>query len=89
MASIRQIYITLSTEDTLDIYKKFKKKARGLGQSYGGNQGCGYESLKIVIIEQFKIGDQETLGRREIYWQTQLRCFMENGGLAQCKRKEK
>ena len=69
--------------------QEIKNRIGGLGQHYGGNQGCGYENLKIDIIEQVKIGDQETLGRREIYWQNQLRCFMENGGQAQCKRKEK
>ena len=57
------------------------------GQHYGGARGCGYDNLKIMIIEQVEHGDSELLGRREIYWQTQLRCFIENGGKAQCKKK--
>ena len=69
--------------------QEIKNKIGGLGQHYGGTQGCGYENLKIMIIEQVEIGNHEVLGRREIYWQNQLRCFMENGGQAQCKRKEK
>ena len=69
--------------------QEIKNKIGGLGQHYGGVQGCGYENLKITIIEQVEIGNHEELGRREIYWQNQLRCFMENGGQAHCKRKEK
>ena len=69
--------------------QEIKNQIGGLGQHYGGARGCGYENLKIMIIEQVEHGDSELLGRREIYWQNQLRCFIENGGKAQCKRKEK
>jgi hypothetical protein len=69
--------------------QEVKNKIGGLGQHYGGVRGCGYENLKIMIIEQVEIGNHEVLGKREIYWQNQLRCFMENGGQAHCKRKEK
>ena len=62
-----------------------KKPDRGVG----GARGCGYENLKITIIEQVEVGNSELLGKREIYWQNQLRCFIENGGKSQCKRKEK
>ena len=57
--------------------QEIKKRIGGLGQHYGGQQGCGYASLK------------DLLARREIFCQNQLRCFMENGGHAHCKRKEK
>ena len=69
--------------------QEIKNKIGGLGKHYGGTQGSGYESLKIMIIEQVEIGNAELLATREIYWQNQLRCFMENGGQAHCKRKEK
>ena len=49
----------------------------------------GYENLKIIIIEKVENGNGELLGKREIYWQNLLQCFMENGGQAHCKRKEK
>ena len=69
--------------------QEIKNKIGGLGQHYGGNQGCGYESLRVIIIEKVETGNHEQLGRREIYWQNQLRCFTQNGGNAQCRRKEK
>ena len=49
----------------------------------------GHENIRIMIIEQVEIGNPDMLSTREIYWQNQLRCFMENGGQAHCKRKEK
>ena len=69
--------------------QEIKNQIGGLGQHYGGARGCGYENLKITIIEQVEVGNSELLGKREIYWQNQLRCFIENGGKSQCKRKEK
>ena len=69
--------------------QEIKNQIGGLGQHYGGARGCGYENLKIIIIEKVENGNGELLGKREIYWQNQLRCFMENGGQAHCKRKEK
>ena len=69
--------------------QEIKNQIGGLGQHYGGTRGCGYENLKIIIIEKVENGNGELLGKREIYWQNQLRCFMENGGQAHCKRKEK
>ena len=69
--------------------QEIKNRIGGLGQHYGGDRGCGYENLRITIIEQVEVGNHEMLGKQEIYWQNQLRCFMENGGQAHCKRKEK
>ena len=69
--------------------QEIKNQIGGLGQHYGGVNGCGYENLRITIIEQVEVGNGDQLGRREIFWQNQLRCFIENGGQAQCKRKEK
>ena len=67
--------------------QEIKNQIGGLGQHYGGARGCGYDNLKIVIIEKVEFGNSGLLGQREIYWQNQLRCFMENGGKAHCKRK--
>ena len=69
--------------------QEIKNKIGGFGQHFGGNQGCGYENVKIMIIEEVKNRNPDVLSRREIYWQNQLRCFIENGGQAQCKRKER
>ena len=69
--------------------QEIKNRIGGLGQHYGGQQGCGYASLKATIIERVEEGNPDLLARREIFWQNQLRCFMENGGHAHCKRKEK
>ena len=69
--------------------QEIKNRIGGLGQHYGGQQGCGYESMRAITIEQVKVGNPDMLAKREIYWQNQLRCFIENEGQAQCKRKEK
>ena len=69
--------------------QEIKKKTGGLGQHYGGNRACSYEDISIVLIEQVENGDRNLLADREQYWQHQLRAFVENGGNAQCIRKEK
>ena len=68
--------------------QEIRKKIGGLGQHYGGN-GCGYESIQLQIIDQVEIGDTKGLEDQEIYWQNQLRCYIQNGGNAHCRRKEK
>ena len=68
--------------------QEIKRQYGGLGHHYGGT-GCGYENISIMVIEQVEIGNHEELGDREIYWQNQLRAFVENGGNAHCYRKEK
>ena len=67
--------------------QEVKKKIGGLGHHYGG-QGCGYENLRITLIDQVERGNVEALAETELYWQHQLRCFIENGGGAQCRRKD-
>ena len=68
--------------------QEIKRAYGGLGHHYGGQSGCSYEDLSIQLIE--KIGDQtlETLAKREIFWQNQLRVYVQNGGRAHCYRKE-
>ena len=68
--------------------QEIKKKVGGLGQHYGGD-GCGYPNISIQIIEQVEVGDIKTLENQEIYWLNQLRCYIQNGGNAHCRRKEK
>merc|ERR1711875_214191 len=68
--------------------QEIKKKIGGLGQHYGGG-GCGYQNISIQIIEKVPEGDTKTLENQEIYWQNQLRCYIQNGGNAHCRRKEK
>ena len=68
--------------------QEIRKKTGGLGQHYGGN-GCGYQSIQLQIIEQVEVGNNRLLEEREIYWQNQLRCYIQNGGNAHCRRKEK
>ena len=68
--------------------QEIKKKIGGLGQHYGG-EGCGYQNISIQIIEKVQEGDTKALEIQEIYWQNQLRCYIQNGGNAHCRRKEK
>jgi hypothetical protein len=68
--------------------QEVKRKYGGLGKHYGG-QGCGYENLKIQIIYQVEDGNVEALAEAEVYWQNQLRCYIQNGGNAHCRKKEK
>ena len=68
--------------------QEIKKKTGGLGQHYGGT-GCGYDNLTLQIIDQVNQGDNKALEDQEIYWQNQLRCYIQNGGNAHCRRKEK
>ena len=67
--------------------QEVKRKIGGLGHHYGGS-GCGYENLRIRIIDQVEIGNLEALAETELYWQHQLRCYIENGGNAHCRRKD-
>ena len=56
---------------------------------YYGGRGCGYENLRIQIIDKVETGNVEALAEAEIYWQNQLRCYIQNGGNAHCRRKKK
>ena len=69
--------------------QEIKKSYGGLGHHYGGEKGCGYEYFSVQIIDQVEEGDKVALAEKEVYWQNQLRCFVQNGGHAHCYRKEK
>ena len=68
--------------------QEIKRKYGGLGHHYGGT-GCGYENFSVQIIDQVEQGDKVALAEKEVYWQNQLRCYVQNGGQAHCYRKEK
>ena len=68
--------------------QEIKNRIGGLGNHYGGD-GCGYENLRIQIIDQVEIGDKIALAEAEIYWQNQLRVYIQNGAKAHCRRKER
>ena len=42
----------------------------------------------ITLIEQVREKKIEFLAKRELYWQHQLRVYIENGHNAHCKKKE-
>ena len=69
--------------------REIKNKIGGLGHHYGGERGCGYQNISIQIIDQVESGNVEALAQAELYWQDQLRVFLENGGKAHCRRREK
>ena len=70
--------------------QEIKKDIGGLGHHYGSGKGCTYPNdFSIQIIDQVDAGDKEALAQREVYWQNQLRVYVQNGGHAHCYRKEK
>ena len=69
--------------------QEIKKKTGGLGHHYNETSGgCGYENFSVILIEQVREKTVEFLAEREVYWQHQLRTFVENGCRAHCYRKE-
>ena len=67
---------------------EIKNKTGGLGHHYGGPGGCGYENLSLTIIEQVEEKNLLFLAERELYWQYQLRVYIENGYRNHCRKKE-
>ena len=68
--------------------QEVKRVTGGLGHHYGGPGGCGYDNLTLTIIEQVEEKNMEFLARRELYWQHQLRVYLENGYRNHCRKKE-
>ena len=68
--------------------QEIKKMTGGLGHHYGGQGGCGYENLTLTIIEQVEEKNMQFLAQRELYWQHQLRVYIENGYRNHCRKKE-
>ena len=65
-----------------------KKKVGGLGNHYHAENGCGYENLEIMIIDQATEGNENQLRDKELFWQHQLLAFRENGGNGHCVKNE-
>ena len=68
--------------------QEIKNRIGGLGHHYGGENGCGYKNLTIQVIDQVEQGNHQALSDLELYWQHQLRCFVENGANGHCYKKE-
>ena len=68
--------------------QEIKKEVGGLGHHYGGSGGCGYQNMSIIIIEEVETKTKAHLAEREVYWQHQLRVYVENGSNGHCYRKE-
>ena len=68
---------------------EIRNQKGGLGHHFGGQNGCGYQNVRIKLIDQVEKGDKIGLENSEVYWQNQLRCYVENGGGGHCYRKEK
>ena len=70
--------------------QEIKKIYGGLGHHYGAKKGCEYpKHFSVQIIDKVEAGDKAALAEKEVYWQNQLRCYVQNGGHAHCYRKEK
>ena len=68
--------------------QEVKKQIGGLGHHYGGGGGSSYDDFKVTLIEQVKERTKEFLAERELYWQHQLRVYVQNGHKAHCYRKD-
>ena len=68
--------------------REIKNKIGGLGHHYGGTQGCSYENFILHIIDKVEDGNVQALAQSEVYWQEQLRVYLENGGNGHCRRRE-
>ena len=62
--------------------REIKLKSDGVGEHFNE---CGYENFSVILIDQIEISDKVTnkkaLKTTELYWQHQLRTYVENGGI--------
>ena len=84
----RKIYPTVQ-EETFWPQAANEQYYRGLGHQYGGPRVCGYSNISMQIIEKVNQGDHSQLAKREVYWQNEIRCLVQNGVGGHCYRKEK
>ena len=68
--------------------QEIKNQRGGLGHHYGGSGQCGYQDISITLIEQVEEKTPEFLAERELFWQHQLRAYVQNGANAHCYRKD-
>ena len=68
--------------------QEIKNQIGGLGHHYGGEGGCGYGNFQVTLIEQVQEKTMDYLAERELFWQHQLRVYVENGANGHCYRKD-
>ena len=68
--------------------QEIKNQIGGLGHHYGGEGGCGYGNFQVTLIEQVEEKTLEYLAERELFWQHQLRVYVENGANGHCYQKD-
>ena len=68
--------------------QEIRKKIGGLGHHYGSDGGCTYNDFQVTLIEQVEEKTMQNLAERELFWQHQLRVYVENGGNGHCYRKD-
>ena len=68
--------------------QEIKKNVGGLGHHYGSKGKCEYKDMSITLIERVSEKNLKFLADRELWWQHQLRVFVENGGNGHCYRKD-
>ena len=68
--------------------QEVKNSYGGLGHHFGGERGCGYTNMSFILIEKILSESREVLAEREVFWQHQLRCYIENGENGHCFRKD-
>ena len=60
--------------------QQFKHSISELGKHFSEGQH-GYANVEMVIIDQVREGDYEGLKQKEAFWQHQMMCFLDQGGL--------
>ena len=60
--------------------QQFKHSISELGKHFSEGQH-GYANVEMIIIDQVREGDYEGLKQKEAFWQHQMMCFLDQGGL--------
>ena len=68
--------------------QEIRKDVGGLGHHYGSRGNCEYKDMRVTLIEQVRVKTLDFLAEREVWWQNQLRVYVQNSGKAHCYRKE-
>ena len=57
---------------------EIRNKIGGLGHHYVVSSPCGYEDLSIKLIKQVEVKTMDFLAERELFWQHQIRAYVQN-----------
>ena len=68
---------------------EIRNQRGGLRHYFGGVNCCGYQNVRLQIIDQLEKGDKMGLENCEVDWQNQMMCYVENGFGGHCYRMEK